>query len=473
MQNATADGDRVGETESPAPRVVQGKRIPHRDLLIVLAITVSFHVVFSVRSFHDPEHRQMEQDSYGYLTLADNLVNGPGFARMHAVGPQGQEVLTPEFCRTPGYPVLIAGFQWLTGHGRAATIVFQQVLSILLCLMTMMICQQFFGRKAGLIAGCLLAFDPQVLGLSNVLYADSIFCFYLCCAVFLAAKSVEGGSIWLSVTAGLLLGIGILTKPAGIVLPFVLAAVMVLYGLAKRRRRIIPAAALIFIVAYLPVFGWVIRNGVVCGEYAFCSQPKLAALGLATVSLARSEGISQQVACERILAKTGVSYMRLRQTAISPEELRRVREAARSTVKENRSSFLVECAIAPAKLFFGPEKMTLLALGLPHIALGIQGDLPDARNVSMASVAVLAFEILLLGATYVLVFVTLWKCVRLRRLPNLLLICLIVALPILALSSMPGGGDPRYRAAVVPLLVVIAAAGFGLNEQTYGHGRHR
>jgi hypothetical protein len=165
--------------ESEATKIVQGKKMLWRDLLIMLMLAVCLRTFCSFRSFGDPENRQMEEDSYGYRTLANNLVDGQGFGRIRPVGPKGEEFWIPELCRTPGYPVLIAGFEWLTGHGRASTIIFQQIIYIILCLTAMIICQRFFGRKGGLIAGCLLALDLQAIGLSNLLMAESIFCFLL------------------------------------------------------------------------------------------------------------------------------------------------------------------------------------------------------------------------------------------------------------------------------------------------------
>jgi 4-amino-4-deoxy-L-arabinose transferase-like glycosyltransferase len=466
MHYLNKQGDVTNTKETLATKIAQRKRILWRDLLIVLVLAVSLRTVCSFRSFGDAENRQIGDDAVAYRTLADNLVDGQGFGRIKPVGPEGEDVWTPEFCWTPGYPSLIAGFEWLTGHGQAPTIVFQQVLGIVLCLMVMVICQRHFGRKAGLVAGCLLALDFQAIGLSNILIADCVFGFLLCCSVFLAAKFMDGGSIWFSLEAGLLLGIGILTKPAGMPLPTVLFTVILIYAYIKRRTRLIPAALIVCVAAYLPVFGWSIRNSIVCGEYAFCSQPKHFLLQITTVLLARSEGISREVALERILAKTGVSYRQVRYLGLSPEENRKVREAAISTIIENRSSLMKEWVVSSAKLLFSPEKLTLLALGLPHIAFGIQGDSTDISNVSAVSAAILAWETLVLGSTYVMLFITLWKCIRLRRLPTLVLICLISALCILVLSSMPGGGDPRYRSQIIPLLVVIAAASFGLNRQT-------
>ncbi len=466
MHHATTDGNSVDKMQPPARRTAPGEENRYRDLLIVFVLAASLHTGFSLRSFGDAEHRQMEEDSFGYRTLANNLLSGQGFGRMKPVGPLGEELWTPEFCRTPGYPALIVGLGWLTGHGQTATIIFQQILGVVLCLMVMLICQRHFGRKAGLVAGCLLALDLQAIGLSNILLADFVFSFLLCSSVLLATRCVEVGSIGLGVGAGLLLGVSILVKPAGIYLPFVLSAVLTIYALVRHRRHVISAAIVMCLFAYLPVAGWVIRNGIVCGEYAFCAIPQLAPLNLAGGALAQSEGISQPRAHEMILtkAKTQATYQQLRHTRVPREELSKIRAVASSVVRENKTILMQQWAISSAKLLFGPEKLTLLALGLPHIALGIQGNATGRNDVSAASVVVLAWETLVLGSTYVMLLMTLWRGMKLRRLPNLVLFCLTVALPIMLLSSMPGGGDPRYRAQVVPLLVVAAAAGFGLNR---------
>jgi len=467
MNCITKYNDVSDRNKGVGTKIVLRNRILCRDLLIVLVLAVSLRTVCSLRSFGDAENRQMQQDSDEYRTLANNLLGGKGFGVVRAVGPQGQELWTPELCRTPGYPMLIAGFEWLTGHGRAATIVFQQISGIVLCLMVMLICQRWFGRKAGLVAGCLLALDLQAIGLSNLLLADSLFCFLLFSSVFLIVKCMEGGNLWLGLGAGLLLGSSILTKPAGIYLPLVVSAVLLIYAYVRRCRRMLPAVIVISVFAYLPVCGWVIRNGIVCGEYTLSSVSRIGLFQrMAALSLAKSEGVSHEVIQQRLAAIAGVPIVRVRYTALSPEENRKVREVAISAIIENRLSFMKEWAIASINVLFGPERLTLLALGLPRITFGFHGDSTDISDVPAASVAILAFETLVLGSTYVMLFMTLWKCIRLRQLPTLVLICLISALCILALSSMPGGGDPRYRSAVIPLLVVIAVACFGLNRKT-------
>lgn len=465
MNSINKQSDLIRDKEALTTGLIQKKKKLRRDLLIVLALALSVRIPFLLRSFGDPENRQMGDDALAYRTLAQNLVDGQGFGRIKPVGPEGAEIWIPEFCWTPGYPSMIAGLGWLTGHCQASIIIFQQLVGIVICLMVMFICQRTFGRKAGLVAGCLIALDLQAVGLSNMLVADFIFSFLLLCSVILVVKCVDGDSIWFSVVAGLLLGIGILTKPAGMPLPIVLLFVMIIYALIKRCTRLIPAALIIFVMAYLPVFGWSIRNGIVCGEYAFSSQPKHFLLQVASVSLRRSEGISTAVAHRKILAETGVSYPQLRYLGLSPEENRKVREAAIPIIMENKYSLMNEWVISFAKLFFCPGKLSLHALGFPHIAFGIQDNETDPSDISNASAAILIFETLLLGTTYVLIFMTLSKCVKLLRLPNHVLFCLTVALPILVLSTIPGGGDPRYRAQVVPLLVVVAVAGFGLNKQ--------
>ena len=455
------------EGDSVAPNLVQKKKIFLRDLLVVFLIAVSLRTAFSFRSFGDPENRQMEEDSYGYKTLANNFVEGQGFGRMIPVGPQREEVWVPELCRTPGYPLLITGFEWLTGHGRTATIVFQQILGTLLCLMGMVIGQRYFGRKAGLVAGCLLALDLQAIGLSNILLSESVFCFLLFSSVFLVAKCMEGANVWISVGAGLILGISILTKPVGIFLPLVLSVVMTVYAYVKGYRHIIRAAVIIFAVAYLPVCGWVGRNGIVCGEYTLSSVGRDSLLNwYAAIPLARSGDVSLDVARQRLAASAGVPRAQMRHCGLTPEKARKVREVAISAIIESGSASIRVFACSWINLLFGPEKNTLLALGLPHVSLGLQqSDVTELSEVSAASVAILGFQVLILGSVYVMLLVTLWNCISQRRLPSIILICLISTVYILVLSSGPSG-SPRYRSAVIPSLVIVAAASLGLKRQS-------
>jgi hypothetical protein len=186
----------------------------------------------------------------------------------------------------------------------------------------------------------------------------------------------------------------------------------------------------------------------------------------AAIPLARSDGVSIDVARQRLVAIVGVPPAHIRYSGLSPEKARKVREVAISTIIENRSASIKEYAISSISLLFGPEKNTLLALGLPHIAFGIQtNDSTNLSDISAASVAILVFEVFILGSMYVMLFITLWKCIRLCRLPSFILICLISALYILVLSIGPTG-NPRCRSEVIPLLVIVAAASFGLNRQT-------
>lgn len=437
------------------------------DLLIVFVLALSLRFPFLLRSFGDTVNRQMVDDSYGYESLANSLVDGKGFCHIQQEGSRGEKLWIPELCRTPSYPLLIAGFEWVTGHGRVATIIFQQVLGIALCLMVMVICQRYFGRKAGLIAGFLLVLDFQAIALSNMLLADFVFCFLLFSSIILSIKTFEKSSLWFGVAAGLLLSVSVLTKPVGIALPLIISGIMIFYACVKRRKNTIPAAVVMFVVAYLPICGWVIRNGVSCGEYIFSSTGRSALLSyVAGMTLARSEGVSREVAAERLanIAEIAPST-RIRHGKLSPEEKSNLKGVAISTLIRNKSAFIQEYAISSVNLFFGPEKNSLLVLGLPHIALGIQEkEVSYSRGISIAAVAVLAFETLVLGSVYLMICVTLWKCIKLHRLPYIILLCLISSLYLLALSSLPPG-CPRYRSAATPLLVVLAVASFSLNRQ--------
>src|SRR5438128_286879 len=90
-------------------------------LLLVVALALCVRGFFFFASLTDPDVRQIESDSRGYLALARSLEHGDGFARDVDIEPGKPPVWRPELCRTPGYPAVIAIMHWLFGRDQLAT----------------------------------------------------------------------------------------------------------------------------------------------------------------------------------------------------------------------------------------------------------------------------------------------------------------------------------------------------------------
>jgi len=423
-----------------------------------------------VISFGDPEARQMEEDSYGYRTLAENLIAGKGFQRLRPLGVDGADVWTPELLRTPGYPFIIATCEVTTGHGRAATVIAQQLLGVLLCAVVTLVCYGLIGRRAALVAGGLLAVDVQAVGLGTMLIPEAMFTLIVVCSTLLAARCARTKSMLVAGAAGACFGIAILVKPAGVALPIAVSVVLVVHGVVKRDARRVLVGLVISVCSYILVGAWIVRNGVVCGEYTFNSAPRYVLLmEHAAYPLARSEETPVEVARGQLASKLNISKHRIRYGALSPEEGRELQRLATQTILEHRWHYVSRGLLRTVNLLCGPEKNTLTSLGLPPFEFGVVKDrATPLKDVAVLSWLVLGVQVVFIVGIYALCLRTMWQVVRRkRRLSVLVWLCAVSAICVL-LASSGFPGCPRYRSPVVPLLVIVGVASIGQHGRIEG-----
>jgi hypothetical protein len=401
----------------------------------------------------------MEEDSYGYLGLGSNLAKGKGFGRFEPLGPGAADVWVPELCRTPGYPAIIALLDVATGHPRTVTILLQHSLGLVLCAAATIVCRRLFGAPAGLLAGSLLALDAQGIALSNLLLAENVFAFLLFAAALVAARLFVQPSLPVAVVAGALLGTSALVRPTSIVLAGVLAAFLLVRAVVQCQRRGVLAAICLGLTGSVIVGGWILRNGVVCGEYTLSSISRDTLFCWhAAGALARHEGISREAAAQLLADTAGVSVVQIRSLPLSAEENARLRRVALDTLWRCKSAFVTDATVRTTAMLFGPDKNLLATLGLPMVKFGIIEERKTQMNeVPVASWMLLGSQCVLLGVVYLLVLRTIYQTLRLRACPAVVAVCLGFALYVLILSS-GSPGDPRYRWPTIPLLTVAAAA---------------
>jgi 4-amino-4-deoxy-L-arabinose transferase-like glycosyltransferase len=450
------------------------RRIAHASLPvhlgIVLAVALILRATCFIVSNVDPVPRQMEEDSYGYVTLASNLLLGNGFARAHAA-PGGEASWLPELCRTPGYPVVVAFLQRVTGQPLAATVIAQHVVSIALCGLLTVICRRRFGAPAGLVAGGLLALDFHGVALANMLLTEAFFSPLLFLAALGTARLLVRPSQPLALLTGGIIAASALIKPTTWVLAPILGIGLLILGARRRDRSMVLAAVTLVLAGAVPVAAWINRNGQVAGQYTFSVIPRYQLLEEhATGALARAEHLPLEEARERLVAATGISAQRIRYSALSANEEARVRNVALETIWQNRSAFVVETALRSTNTLFGPDKNLLTVLGLPPLSLHVFGSDDASLSVSpWLSVGLLIAQVLWLGALYALVLRTLLQMVRPRRVPPLVWTCLALAAFVI-LPSLGAPGEPRYRWPAIPLLIIVGVASLG-NTSEAARGR--
>jgi hypothetical protein len=436
-------------------------RLPRTsDLLGVVVLAVLLRASVFAVSIEDPESRLMNPDSWGYLTLAQNLLGGEGFGRVLPVGRGDETVWMKELCRTPGYPLFLTVILKLNVHGPTAAVVMQHLIGIAIIIAAMTACGGLFGRIPALLVGLVLALDFQQIALSNLLMTATLFGGVLMATALVTSRAVETASLTAAAAGGLLAGLGALIKPTALAMPAVVGGGIILFGLVRRRRRLVLSGILLGVVGSAVIGAWIIRNGRVAGEYTLSTIPRYNLLfGHAQAGLARSEHLSRRAARLKLSQQVGMSPQGVRFLPASHEENQRIRHVALTVIEENLPAYMTEFFLRTANTLAGPDKSILTVIGLPWVHFGV---LPPGgeshRDPSVLGWALLSLQLLITSCVYLFVMRSLYPVLRRRKkVPALVWVCLGLAGYVLLLSSGPPG-NPRFRAPAVPLLVIVAAA---------------
>lgn len=245
-----------------------------RPLLTVVAVCLALNAAIAtsiaiIRPAYLEDYRLSgDPDSQHYVLLGRNTFLHGCFSRCEA------PPYVPDAFRTPGYCLFAGGLEWL---GRAGTIYFVQVLLHAgSCVLLFSFVRDLFGPRPAFWAALLLATD-LTLGIFNfMIMSEPLFVFLVvgAAAVLLPAALAPADRRFrwarLALAGGLLLGLAILTRPAGLYLPLVLALGFVGVGLFRKRVVVsVVSAAIMLAVAWLPAAGWIARNA------ALFSLPRL------------------------------------------------------------------------------------------------------------------------------------------------------------------------------------------------------
>jgi 4-amino-4-deoxy-L-arabinose transferase-like glycosyltransferase len=452
-QDDSVDGQDRSRSWSPSRRRVV--------LLLVVALALLLRGFFFVTSLADPDVRQIESDSRGYLALARSLERGEGFAREVGIEPGKPPVWLPELVRTPGYPAIIAVMHWLFGRDQLATIVVQNLVGIALCVAGALAAQRHFGPRAGLAAGVMLALDIEGAALANVILSELLYGALIFFAVLLIADGVERPRPAQMAAGGALLGLGVLVRPTTMLFGLFLTLLLLGWALLRRRRQLAIGAILLGIFANGLLVPWVIRNGRVAGEYTVTSVGRSVLIGFhATDTLARAKGISREQAAEEIESRLHLSYSYVRAYPLTAEQRSSLNRLAFQIIRENPRAFLTEWAYLTVRMLGAPDKTAFIPLGLSP-DLPILEHLPTGKR-SEASLPLSAWIIWVLQWPYMLLVWVLFgvgviRAVWFRSRDPVVWLSLLVSVYVLALSS-GSPGDERYRWPVLPSIVLVGAS---------------
>jgi hypothetical protein len=192
-------------------------------------------------------------DQRGYLALGRNLLSG---ADLQYVDDRfGQRLYA---ARTPGYPLFIA----MCGGSIRAVRVVQALIDTSTVLAVYLLARRMLPQaRAPLIAAALIAFNPFLVYFSALLLTETLYTAVLAWGMVLLLHP-RGWVVGIA-----LLALGVLVRPAGILLPALMAAT----GPIPRAGRIKPVLTAV-VLTFLVLAPWALRNDLVLGRWLWSTS---------------------------------------------------------------------------------------------------------------------------------------------------------------------------------------------------------
>jgi hypothetical protein len=418
-------------------------------------------------------------DSREYIALANNLAGSHTFTR------DTMPPFRPELFRTPGYPLLLTIPFLLTPHSSllssshtSSFILLSLFLQLLLSLVTVWLTSRL-ALELGLppvtsaFAALLVGLSPSLAFLSTKLISETLFMpMLLICLLLLNRYRLSGRAMDL-IGTGVCCGLLVLVRPIATFFPFLLAAYVLLRGVATRNSLSgIGNSLLLLAAASIVVAPWVIRNGQKTGRYivSTASEHNVFLYDAATV-LAAEKSITIPEARDSMMAEAQAKFgfvdtndeatMWQKLAAVArPHLLQRPELAAPIWLFGVSADFLNPISVGPLLIHAGaapaPGSTNLLQSSL---ALLVKGKVTQAftRAWQVRVGGAPLFILVVLACATVFNLILIWfglASLFLRRARGLHWLLL----PILYFMLVTGTvGDARFRAPIEPLLCILAA----------------
>lgn len=197
-------------------------------------------------------------DAQQYVDLAGSVATGEGYRLFGG----------PTSWRPPFYPFVLAGVMKLTDQPLFVMRLIQCLLGGLTCLPVYLVARRLAAGRAALLAAAGCAVSYELFSLNAYLMTETVFTYLVLALVASLVQYQARPSVAGSILAGVLLGLSILARPLFLLLPVVLVPWMVWIAsrTAPVNRAVVQAAVLVAVAAVV-VSPWTIRNSRVHGAF--------------------------------------------------------------------------------------------------------------------------------------------------------------------------------------------------------------
>jgi 4-amino-4-deoxy-L-arabinose transferase-like glycosyltransferase len=199
-------------------------------------------------------------DASGYDDYAVNLLAGNGYTRIAGAPPDSD--------LPPLYPAFLVVVYSIFGRSAIAVAGVQVVFDLVMLAALYAIGRRVGGERVGLLAALFTALYPYLLFQNLSTNDTAIFIMLLVTAVWMLLRAAETGRARWALGAGLMLGIGALTKSlALLMLPLIALWFWRMLGF----RRAVSLSLALGVAFALPTAPWVLRNTLLHGQLTFLS----------------------------------------------------------------------------------------------------------------------------------------------------------------------------------------------------------
>jgi 4-amino-4-deoxy-L-arabinose transferase-like glycosyltransferase len=432
-----------------------------KDAAIVVAIALAGNVAVAamIAGFNPGYLRDFRSnanpDAIHYVMLGENVWQRGEYSRLEA------PPYAPDILRPPVYPLLAGGMNLLAGS-IWPLYALQAILQALTAVAVYWFAASTFGRRAGLIAGVLVAADAVMMVENFEAMSEGLYVMLATWGTVLwlailrpqPARPVGG----LAASAGALLGLATLTRPAGVYLPIALLVASLVVAAIYRSRPLLRWSLIAIAVYAVFVVPWMARNYAVFGIPRMTITDSLTKVYFSGAgAIAEDEGLAREEAQAKIardydLETVVVAHNYWRSERSVAEMDAAQRRAYRQIVASHPRGLAISSLKGFAKAMLGHDVSVLAhATGLEwHGARGLSKNHP---LLQIALVYQEAFTLLVLLAAAI-GYVLLLR----DRAQRGLWLGLSAVLAYYALTILIVGLDAytRHRLAVTPLMAVLA-----------------
>ena len=239
--------------------IAEGKSLPPTRQLIFLFGFLLLRLALVALPLRNPEGGIL-LDSTKYIALASSLVNTGRYAEA-----TGQDVIWP-----PGYPVFVAVASAWSQTSPAGVALAQLGLTCAIGILLVALTSRLANPEAAQTAGWLYALSPAAALWALTVMSETLFAAFLVASALAWVTALRRRSAAWGWVCGILLGIGALVRPLGLVL-VPLWCLATLIGVSRWGQR--PLAARLGLAiglgAIVVAVPWAARNLIVHGHFTF------------------------------------------------------------------------------------------------------------------------------------------------------------------------------------------------------------